>query len=84
MNLKRNGILFYALTILNGLVPLITISFMSRILTSDQLGNYLLSFTIMNVLGMVVDFGISISGVRTLKKNNLNLTLDEFICSSFY
>ncbi|EHX8871604.1 hypothetical protein K3646_004383, partial [Escherichia coli] len=71
MNLKRNGILFYALTILNGLVPLITISFMSRILTSDQLGNYLLSFTIMNVLGMVVDFGISISGVRTLKKNNL-------------
>ncbi|MCV5863139.1 hypothetical protein OFN36_29455, partial [Escherichia coli] len=66
MNLKRNGILFYALTILNGLVPLITISFMSRILTSDQLGNYLLSFTIMNVLGMVVDFGISISGVRTL------------------
>ena len=37
----------------------------------------------MNVLGMVVDFGISISGVRTLKKNNLNLTLDEFICSSF-
>lgn len=68
MNLKRNGILFYALTILNGLVPLITISFMSRILTSDQLGNYLLSFTIMNVLGMVVDFGISISGVRTLKK----------------
>lgn len=83
MNLKRNGVLFYALTILNGLVPLITISFMSRILTSDQLGNYLLSFTIMNVLGMVVDFGISISGVRTLKKNNLNLTLDEFICSSF-
>ena len=63
MNLKRNGILFYALTILNGLVPLITISFMSRILTSDQLGNYLLSFTIMNVLGMFVVFGISISGV---------------------
>lgn len=84
MIFKNNAVQFYILTILNGVVPLIAISFLSRMLNSEQFGTYLLSFTIMNVLGMIVDFGFSISGVRTLSNNNLGMSDNSFVLISYF
>ncbi|ECG1721586.1 hypothetical protein D8Z03_28720, partial [Salmonella enterica] len=84
MKFPHNTIFFYLLTIVNGLVPLITISFISRIVTSEQLGIYLLSFTIMNVLGLVIDFGFTISGIRFLKNSNEKIPGTIFVSTTFF
>ncbi|WP_368899114.1 oligosaccharide flippase family protein [Morganella morganii] len=81
MKFNRNIYLFYLLTILNGIVPFLVISFISRIFSTEDFGVYLLSFTIMNVWGMIVDFGFSISGVRALK--NQRWPSDTYITATF-
>ncbi|EDR7326702.1 oligosaccharide flippase family protein, partial [Salmonella enterica subsp. enterica serovar Matadi] len=84
MKFSHNTVFFYLLTIVNGLVPLITISFISRIVTSEQLGIYLLSFTIMNVLGLVIDWGFTISGIRFLKNSNKKMPETIFVSTTFF
>ncbi|HCL5337659.1 TPA: oligosaccharide flippase family protein [Salmonella enterica] len=84
MKLSHNTVFFYLLTIVNGLIPLVTISFISRAVTSEQLGIYLLSFTIMNVLGLIIDFGFTISGVRFLKTINKKIPETIFVSTTFF
>ena len=71
-NIIRNIIMLYGLSIAKIVFPLITLPYLTRVLTVDTYGTVSYVKTIMTYLQLTVDFGFMLSGTKDIVKGKQN------------
>ncbi len=71
-NIIKNIIMLYGLSIAKIVFPLITLPYLTRILTIDTYGTVSYAKTIMTYLQLTVDFGFMLSGTKDIVKGKQN------------
>lgn len=71
-NIIRNIIMLYGLSIAKIVFPLITLPYLTRVLTVDAYGTVSYVKTIMTYLQLTVDFGFMLSGTKDIVKGKQN------------
>lgn len=80
MKMLKNYMYQFIYQLLNLIVPLITLPYITKTLGAENYGVYVYSFTIVSYLILLTDFGLRVYGSRNISyvRNNLNKKTEVF------
>ena len=68
----RNGLWLYALQFFNTIIPLLTIPYITRVISTTQYGIFSTALNIIGYLQVVIEYGFGMSATRKIACNENN------------